>query len=100
MAKGDQLNQRERKLLEGVSKGKTFAQAAIEAGYSERSASQCGYQAWKKIKEKMPEILDRKGLTDESVIDKYVLRALDAEQTVVGFTKLGTQREKVEAWSP
>jgi hypothetical protein len=81
MARTKKLTPRESILLKALSKGCTLADAAKAAGYSDKNLSQSGYQCLEGIKAKMPEILDAKGLTQDSVIERYLMPALEANET-------------------
>jgi hypothetical protein len=101
MKKVRALTHRERRLLQALAQGSTYAEAARYAGYSEKHLKQSGFQAFQVIKAKMPQILDRKGLTDDAVIDKYLLPALEAKETV--FAKIRGKicdKREVIAWGP
>lgn len=99
--KGKSLNQRERLLLKSLAKGATFAEAALAAGYEARHAKQAGFQAFQAVKRKMPQMLEDKGLTDGSIIDKYLLPALEAMETEFAkFEGRITDRQDVISWGP
>jgi hypothetical protein len=101
MPKGKQLNNRERILLKSLAAGKTYADAARDAGYSERSLRQSGFQAFQSIRRKMPEVLERKGFTDDAVVDNYLRPALEAEETEFAkFEGKITDQVNVVAWGP
>jgi len=59
----------------------TLEEAGISAGYSEKSAAQAAWQAMESVKRKMPEILDRAGLTDYALVEKHLKPLLSAEET-------------------
>jgi hypothetical protein len=65
----------------GLAQGKSLAQAARDAGYSEKNANQGGYQALAQLRGRVPELLERHGLGEEVLIDKYLRPLLDAEET-------------------
>ncbi len=95
------LTQRERLLLGALANGATYAEAARQAGYTAKHLRQSGFQAFQLVREKMPEILERKGLTDDVVIDKYLRPALEAKETV--FAKYEGKicdKRDVVAWGP
>lgn len=95
------LSEREKILLRELAKGATYAQAARAAGYSEKNLTQSGFQAFEHIKAKMPEVLERKGLTDDAVIDKYLVPALEAQETEFAkFKGEITDSREVVAWGP
>lgn len=80
-AKRPSLNPRQATLVKELAKGKTIKQAGIAAGYSPNHARQGAHQALEGIRAKMPEVLDRHGLTDDVLIDKYLLPLLSAKIT-------------------
>jgi hypothetical protein len=101
MPKGKRLNQRERLLLKALAKGATFAEAALSAGYQAKHAKQAGFQAFQGVKRKMPQMLEDKGLTDGSIIDKYLLPALEAMETEFAkFEGRITDQKDVVSWGP
>lgn len=99
--KNKPLTRREAKFLKAIVKGDSLADAALYAGYSEKYLRQSGFQAMQRIQEKMPQILDRKGLTDEAVIDKYLRPALEANETEFAkFNGKIMDEREVVAWTP
>jgi phage terminase small subunit len=99
--KKPRLTQRERLLLKALATGATYAEAAKAAGYSERTLRQSGFQAVQRIKAKLPDILDAKGLTDELIVDKYLRPGLEAMETEFGkFNGKITDSIDVIAWGP
>jgi hypothetical protein len=68
------------RLLEELPTSKTVAEAATKAGYSTKNPNQTGYQALKALRGRVPEILDRLGLDEESVIHNHLLPKLTAKQ--------------------
>ena len=96
-----QLNTRETILLRELAKGHTYTEAARTAGYSEKCLAQSGFQVLQRLKEKIPDILDRKGLTNEAVIEKYLKPALEANETEFAkFEGKITDEREVVAWGP
>lgn len=86
-------------MLNGLARGLTLGQAAIQAGFSEKNAAQSGYQCFKVIEAKFPQILERMGLTDSSIIDRYLRPALEATETKFFSFKGEIQDEReVIAW--
>lgn len=67
--------------IRNIVKGMTITDAALKAGYSDKNPAQSGHQALRQIKEKMPNVLDRHGLTDDALIKKYLIPALEANET-------------------
>jgi len=73
-------NKLQTRLLEELPTSKTVAEAATKAGYSTKNPNQTGYQALKALRGRVPEILDRLGLDEESVIHNHLLPKLTAKQ--------------------
>ena len=86
------------KLIKARAEGKTYAQAAIEAGYSPKHAAQNGYQALSQIRGRVQDLLCRNGLDENTAIEKYLKPLLEAYETVF-FQRNGkvTATRKVEA---
>jgi len=76
-----QLTPRRRALIKNLSKGMTITEAARKAGYSLKRPGQSGYQALKQIQATMPQVLERHGLTDDALIEKYLKPLLVAKET-------------------
>jgi hypothetical protein len=90
------LTAKQKKLIKAMIKAETFTQAAEMAGYSDKSNA---HHALTNIREKMPELLDRMGLTDESVIEQHLKPGLLAMETKFFADKgIVLQREDVIAW--
>ncbi len=88
-------------LVKNLVKGMSLSDAAIAAGYSENNARQSGYQALTAIREKAPQILDKHGLSEDALIDKYLRPALDAQETEFAkFQGQITDSRDVVAWGP
>jgi hypothetical protein len=105
MPKGKKrLTPRRVKLLKELVKGKSIVDAEKAAGYSTKYPGQSGSQALAQIRATMPELLDRMGLTNESLIENYLKPALDAEDSrVVVLGGVKNQRTKIiktPAWDP
>ena len=95
------LSHQQRALVKNLIKGMTITDAALAAGYSEKCPGQAGHQALEAIKRKMPDILDNHGLTDETLIEKYLKPALEATETEFAkFEGKITDQCEVVAWSP
>jgi CCR4-NOT transcriptional regulation complex NOT5 subunit len=96
--KRKELSPRQMKLIKARAEGKTYKQAAIEAGYSSKHAAQNGYQALSQIRGRVQDLLDRQGLDENTAIEKYLKPLLEARETVF-FQKNGkvTATRKVEA---
>lgn len=95
------LTSRERKLFKCLTKGMSIADAAIAAGYSAKNPSQSGHQALERIRRNAPQLLAKHGLDDDSLIEKYLAPALEANETKF-FQKDGivTDSRDVIAWGP
>jgi hypothetical protein len=87
-------NPRQQKFVRGLASGKTLTQAAKDAGYSEKNAAQSGYQALAHLRGRVPELLERHGLGEEVLIDKYLRPLLTAEETIF-FQKDGKVKQQV-----
>jgi hypothetical protein len=74
-------NARQQKFIKGLAKGKTLTDAAREAGYKAKNLSQSGYQALAQLRGRVPELLERHGLGEEVLIEKYLFPLLDAHET-------------------
>ena len=85
---------RQMKLIEERAKGKSYSEAAIAAGYSEKNARQSGYQAMQQLRGRVPDLLDRHGLSEEVLIDKYLRPLLNANEAKFfpGGIKLGRKK--------
>jgi hypothetical protein len=79
--KRNKATPRQMKLIEERAKGKSYSEAAIAAGYSEKNARQSGYQAMQQLPGRVPDLLDRHGLSEEVLIDKYLRPLLNANET-------------------
>lgn len=75
------LSPQQRDLVKNLIKGMTLTAAALKAGYSEKSPGQSGYQAMKAIRLKVPEIMEKQGLSDKKLIKNYLKPALEAANT-------------------
>lgn len=93
------LSPQQRDLVKNLIKGMTLTQAALKAGYSEKSPAQCGNQAMRAIRLKVPDVMEKQGLSDKKLIRKYLKPALDALETKF-FQKEGnvTETRDVVAW--
>jgi hypothetical protein len=74
-------NPRQQKFVRELASGKTLTQAAKNAGYSDKNPAQSGYQALAQLRRRVPELLERHGLGEEVLIEKYLLPLLQAEET-------------------
>jgi len=94
--KRNKATPRQMKLIEARAKGKSYSEAAIAAGYSEKNARQSGYQAIQQLRGRVPDLLDGHGLSEEVLIDKYLRPLLTAEETIF-FQKGGKVKQRVNA---
>ena len=60
----------------------SVAEAAVKAGYPAKNARQSGHQALKAIRGRVPDLLERLGLSEEHLIDKHLRRHLEKKKTV------------------
>lgn len=80
--KKKELTPRQRKFIQGLATGtKTATQAAIDAGYTSKYPGQAAGQVLETLRSKMPEVLDRHGLTDDTLIEKYLKPLMVAKTT-------------------
>jgi Terminase small subunit len=75
------LNPRQSRFEIAYVKTRSLKKAALAAGYSPKNPTQSGRQALAVIKEKAPEVMNRLGLTLETIIHKYLTPLLEAEET-------------------
>ena len=84
------MTARERKFFDELLKahraGKriSVADAARAAGYSPnnpQNARQAGHQALEQLKQRMPDVFDRLGLTAKALVTDFLLPLMTAEQT-------------------
>jgi hypothetical protein len=76
-----QLKPRQVALVKNLVDGMTITEAARRAGYSKKCPGQAGYQALQNLKLKMPELLDRLGLSEVVLIEKHLKPMLSAQTT-------------------
>lgn len=80
--KKKELTEKESRLVQAFLAGaKTKAEAAIEAGYSSKYPSSSANQALESIKLKSPDIMDKLGLSIESLIKNHLTPLLHAQET-------------------
>ena len=79
--KNKRITQRERKFIQALPVSATLGEAAVAAGYSDKNPRQSGFQAMEGLRAKFSDLLDRHGLTDDALIDKYLLPLLSAKTT-------------------
>lgn len=95
------LTPQQHALVKNLIKGMSITDAALKAGYSENSPAQSGSQALENIRLKMPEVLEKAGLTDELLIENYLKPALQATETKFAqFEGQFTDEREVLAWNP
>ena len=84
------LNPQRRKLLKGIVAGKTGKQAAIDAGYSPRSAEVLASRIVKepKVKRTLLALMEKAGLSDKRLLEVHS-EMLDASKTVSIIPKKG-----------
>jgi hypothetical protein len=89
------------KLIKARAEGKTYAQAAIAAGYPEKNARQSGFQTMQQIRGRVPDLLDKHGLSEGTLLDEHLRPRLNAQETAF-FQKDGKVRQRVNvaAWAP
>jgi hypothetical protein len=92
--KNKPLNPRQQKFVKTLAKGASLTDAAIEAGYSSRNPGQSGFQALRQIRGRVPDLLEKHGLGEEMLIEKYLKPLLEAEETIF-FQKNGKVRQRV-----
>src|ERR1700687_365731 len=97
----NKLTPRRARFIKELVKGKSLTQAAVNAGYSEKNAGQSGHQTLTRIQQRMPEVLESHGLTDDILIEKYLKPLMNAKETVFAkFEGEITDRCDVIAWGP
>jgi hypothetical protein len=86
------LNPMRRKLVKALASGKSMKEASKIAGYSYPQAAST---ALRTMRETIPDIMDRNGLTDDALITKYLTPLLDAKKTLY-FQNGGVVMDKRE----
>lgn len=96
------LTPQQKALVKNLAKGMSISDAAREAGYADNGyVGQIGSQALENIRLKMPEVLEKHGLTDDALVENYLKPALDAEETEFAkFEGRITDSRNVIAWGP
>jgi hypothetical protein len=96
------LTPQQRALVRNMVKGMTITDAARAAGYADNGyVGQIGSQALENIKLKMPEVLEKHGLTDDVLIENYLKPLMNAEETkFFQFQGSVVSQENVIAWGP
>jgi hypothetical protein len=72
---------RQQQFVKGIAKGKTLTQAALDAGYSPNHPAESGYQALNALRGRMPALLEKHGIGEDTLIQKYLVPLLDAHET-------------------
>lgn len=87
------LTPRRVKFVEQLVLGNSLAGAARKAGYSPKQANKSGHQALAQIQKIAPDLLAQHGLTDDVLIDNYLLPLMNAERTeFFPYTKRGQRK--------
>jgi len=79
--KGPKFTIRQKKLLQELPTSKTITEAAIKAGYGPKNAGQLGSQALQRMRGRVPDLMDRVGLSEEFLIEKHLKPLLSATET-------------------
>jgi hypothetical protein len=89
---------RQQALVDNIPTSKTFAEAAIKAGYPAKNVRQSAFQALQGIRGRVPDLMDQLGLSEQVLIDKHLRRHLNAKR-IHYFQKDGKVRDsrKTEA---
>jgi hypothetical protein len=79
----EKIAPRKKKLIKGISEGKTQRQAAIDAGYSPKTADSQASQILKepKVIATIQDMMDKAGLSNEKLLEKHV-ELLNATKTI------------------
>ena len=75
------LRPKQQKYLRARIAGKSKKEAAQVAGYSPKNLAQSAYQTEKLMAQKVSDLYDRHGLTDDAIIEKHLLPLLAANET-------------------
>lgn len=75
---GQKLTAKEKKLIKALPQVDSVAEAGRAAGYSDRKAA---HRALANVQEKMPNLMNRLGLTDEYLVDQCLRPGLQAMKT-------------------
>jgi hypothetical protein len=75
------LSPKQKVLMRLLAQGSDRKTAALLAGYSPKNPDQSAYQALKHLGNSFPELLDKHGLTDSHLIQKYLKPLLKARRT-------------------
>jgi hypothetical protein len=75
------LSPKQKALMRLLAQGSDRKTAALLAGYSPKNPDQSAYQALKHLGNSFPELLDKHGLTDSHLIQKYLKPLLKTRRT-------------------
>lgn len=95
LKKGDkrrELSVKQHKLVRALKNADSVAEAGRVAGYNTRQSANRAFHA---VSEKMPEVMDRLGLTNEYLVDKCLRPLLHAKETKF-FAHEGKVVDKVQ----
>ena len=70
LADGRPINEKERKMIQGIVAGKSNYRSMIDAGYTESTAHTHATEKFKQLAPKILEMMDKAGVTDEKLILK------------------------------
>ena len=92
------LRGKEAKLVKALAKTTNVSEAGRMAGYGR---NQSAFRALRNIQAKVPELMDRIGLTDEYLLEKCLKPGLEAKETKFFADKgIVMQEKEVIAWGP
>lgn len=96
------LTGQQKSLVRNLVKGMSITDAAREAGYADNGyVGQIGSQALEAIRLKMPEVLEKAGLTDDALVENYLKPALNATETEFAkYEGAITDEREVISWGP
>ena len=95
------LTPKQRAMAKHLLKGRSRAKAYQLAGYTGTNPHQGAHQVINQIQEKMPQLMDRLGLTDDVLITKYLEPLLNAKETKFAqYEGSFTDQRTVVAWGP
>jgi hypothetical protein len=77
---GKEWTERQKKLIKYIPTSKTHAEAAMKAGFPAKNARQSAYQALRQMRGRVPDLMDKLGLSEEHLIDKHLRRLLRAKR--------------------
>ena len=75
------LTPKQRKFLKALPKARTHGEAALKAGYSSKYPDQSARQALAALRLSVPQLMDRAGLSEGVLIQKYLAPLLKAKTT-------------------